>query len=147
MKLTAIVVPFLAIAAIASGIAFAADDPVAARQQLMKQNGQAAKLGYMMIKGKVPFDAAAAATAMNEIATDMETFPSLFPPGSDKAPKTTASPDIFASMDDFKALAAKLGADAKAAATAATNGPEAFAAAFDAIDQDCGACHRKFRTN
>lgn len=146
MKLTAVVVPFLAIAAITSNIAFAADDPVVLRQQLMKQNGQAAKLGYMMIKGKVPFDAAAAATAMNEIATDMETFPSLFPPGSDTG-KTTASSDIFANTDDFKALAAKLGADAKAAATAAASGPEAFAAAFDAIDQDCGGCHRKYRTN
>ena len=147
MKLTAIVVPFLAIAAITSSLAFAADDPVVARQQLMKQNGQAAKLGYQMIKGKVPFDAAAAATAMNQIATDMETFPSLFPPGSDKAPKTTASPDIFANMDDFKARAAKLGADAKAAATAAATGPDAFAAAFGPIDQDCGGCHRKYRTN
>jgi len=147
MKLLATVAPFLAIAAIASGIASAADDPVVVRQQLMKQNGQAAKLGYMMIKGKVPFDAAAAAEAMNEIATDMETFPSLFPPGSDAGSKTTASPDIFANTDDFKALAAKLGADAKTAATAAASGPEAFAAAFGAIDQDCGGCHRKYRTN
>jgi len=64
MKLRAIVVPLVALAAVASGIAFAADDPVALRQQLMKQNGQAAKLGYGMIKGTVPFDAAAAATAM-----------------------------------------------------------------------------------
>jgi len=147
MKLTAIVMPFLTVAAIVSSVAFAADDPVAMRQQLMKQNGQAAKLGYQMIKGTVPFDGAAAATAMNQIATDMETFPSLFPPGNDTGSKTTASPDIFANMDDFKALAAKLGADAKTAATAAASGPEAFAAAFGAIDQDCGGCHRKYRTN
>ena len=147
MKLTAIVLPFLAIVAIASGIAFADDNPVVVRQQLMKQNGEAAKLGYQMIKGKVPFDAAAAATAMNQIATDMETFPSLFPPGADKGLKTTASPDIFANIDEFKALAAKLGADAKAAAAAAASGPDVFAVAFDAIDQDCGGCHRKFRTN
>jgi cytochrome c556 len=141
------VIPFVALIAIVSGMAFADDDPVAARQQLMKQNGQAAKLGYQMAKGKIPFDAAAAAQAMNQIATDMETFPSLFPPGSDKAPKTTASSDIFANTDDFKALAAKLGADAKVAAAAAAQGVDAFSTAFDVIDHDCGACHRKYRTN
>jgi cytochrome c556 len=42
------VIPFVALIAIVSGMAFADDDPVAARQQLMKQNGQAAKLGYQM---------------------------------------------------------------------------------------------------
>jgi cytochrome c556 len=147
MKLTHIVAPCLAIAAIVSSIAFAADDPVATRQQLMKQNGQAAKLGYQMIKGKMPFDPAAAAKAMNQIAADMVTFPTLFPPGSDEGAKTTASPDIFTNMDDFKALAAKLGADAKTAAGAAANGVDAFSVAFGAIDHDCGGCHQKYRTN
>jgi cytochrome c556 len=135
-----------ALTTVGIGAAVAQDDPVAARQQLMKANGAAAKLGYTMAKGKVPFDATAAAQAMTAIASDMVTFPTLFPPGSDKAPKTTASSDIFANTDDFKALAAKLGADATAAATAAASGQEAFATAFDAVDQDCGACHQKYRT-
>ncbi len=137
---------FVAIAALAGGIALAEDDPVVARQQLMKANGAAAKLGYMMARGKVPFDAAAAAEAMNKIADDMNTFPTLFPPGSDKAAKTTASPDIFANMDDFKARAAQLQTDARAAAAAAANGVDAFSVAFDAIDHDCGGCHQKYRT-
>jgi cytochrome c556 len=145
MKLTG-VIPLVAVATLISSVAHSDDDPVKARQQLMKENGQAAKLAYAMVKGKTPFDAAAAAKAMNQIASDMEKFPSLFPPGSDKAPKTTASSDIFASMDDFKALAAKLGTDAKAAAAAAASGPQAFSAAFDTVGADCGGCHKKYRT-
>jgi cytochrome c556 len=145
MKMT-VAASLVALAAIAGGIAFAADDPVVARQQLMKENGQAAKLGFQMARGKVPFDATAAADAMNRIAAAMDTFPTLFPPGSDKAPKTTASPDIFANMDDFKGRTAKLQTDAKAAAAAAAQGVEAFAVAFDAVDHDCGGCHQKYRT-
>lgn len=145
MKLIAAV--FVAgIAALTASIAVADDDPVMARQQLMKANGAAAKLGYFMARGKVPFDAKGAADAMNQIAADMTTFPTLFPAGSDKAAKTTASPDIFVNMDDFKALAAKLQTDAKAAADAAPKGMDAFSVAFDAVDHDCGACHQKYRT-
>lgn len=136
----------LGIATFAAGLAVADNDPVAARQQLMKANGAAAKLGYTMARGKVPFDAKAAADAMNQIAADMTTFPTLFPPGSDKAAKTTASPDIFTNMDDFKGLALKLQADAKAAGDAAAKGVDAFSLAFDAVDHDCGACHQKYRT-
>ena len=137
----------LAVSALAlTGAALSADDPVAARQRLMKENGAASKLVSSMVKGGTPFDATAAAAALNKIADDMVIFPGLFPPGSDSAPKTTASPDIFTNIDDFKELAAKLGNDARAAATAAAHGPATLAAAFSAVGQDCGACHRKYRT-
>ena len=145
MKLIAVAL-VAGIVTLTAGTAVADDDPIVARQQLMKANGAAAKLGFFMARGKVPFDAAAAADAMNQIATDMTTFPTLFPAGSDKGAKTTASPDIFANMDDFKALAAKLQTDAKAAAEAAPKGMDAFSVAFDAVDHDCGACHQKYRT-
>ena len=72
-----------------TGAALSADDPVAARRQLMKENGVASKVVFSMVKGRTPFDAAAAAAALNKIADDMVTFPDLFPPGSDSAPKTT----------------------------------------------------------
>jgi cytochrome c556 len=145
MHLKLSVAALVAIAAVASGVALADGDPIAARQQLMKQNNDAAKLGFQMAKGQVPFDATAAAGAMNQIASDMATLPSLFPPGSESGEKTTASPDIWTSMDDFKALAAKLGTDAKSAADAAGKGQDAFAAAFDVVGEDCGACHKRFR--
>jgi cytochrome c556 len=49
-------------------------------------------------------------------------------------------------MDDFKALAAQLATDAKAAATAAPNGVDAFKTAFFTVNGDCSACHKKYRT-
>jgi cytochrome c556 len=129
---------------ILTGVAIGQDDPIGARQKLMKANGAAAKTALDMVQGKVPFDAAKAAQAMNTIVSDMETFPTLFPEGSDKG-DTKASPDIWANMDDFKMHAAQLGTDAKAAADAAAQGEDAFKAAFGAVGGDCGACHKKYR--
>lgn len=128
-----------------TGMAVGQDDPIATRQALMKRNGEEAKTAFFMVKGKTPFDATAAADAMNSLAADMEILPTLFPPGSETGGNTRASPDAFTNLDDLKALAAKLGTDAKAAAAAAAQGPEAFATAFNAIDADCSACHEKYR--
>lgn len=126
------------------GTAFGQDDPIIARQLLMKANGAASKVAFEMVKGTTPFDATAAAAAMKTIASDLEQFPTLFPEGSDQG-ETKASPAIWENMDDFKALAAKLVTDASAAADAAANGLDAFKTAFDAVGGDCGACHKKYR--
>ena len=126
--------------------ALGADDPVVARQQIMKANNAASKAAFAMVKGRTPFDATAAAAGMNGISTSMAVFPTLFPAGSDKVAKTLASPDIFSNMDDFKALAAKLATDAKTAADLAATGLDAFTTAYNAINQDCTACHQKYRT-
>jgi len=127
-----------------AGVAVGQDDPIAARQALMKTNNESAKTAFLMVKGTNPFDATAATAAMNEIAADMVTFPTLFPAGSDQG-DTHASPDIFSNMDDFKALAAQLVIDAKAAAEAANGGLDAFKVAFDAVNKDCFGCHQKYR--
>ncbi|MEJ0097830.1 MAG: cytochrome c [Bauldia sp.] len=143
---TEVALALAALGMIIAGAALGADDPVATRQQLMKANNNASKVAFAMVKGRTPFDAVAAAAAMNSIATDMVTFPTLFPPGSDQAPKTEASPDIFTHMDDFKALAAKLAADANTAADSAAIGLDAFTTAYNTVGQDCTACHNKYRT-
>ena len=98
------------------------DDPIAARKALMKANNAAAKTAFGMASGRAPFDAGEAKKAMEAIASDMETFVTLFPEGSDSG-DTSASPAIWSNMDDFKALAAELGTNATAAAAAADNGP------------------------
>jgi len=139
-------VGLLALAALIAGAAHGDDaDPVKARQQLMKMNNAAAKAAFAMIKGTAPYDPKAAAAGMTQIATDMTTFVTLFPVGSDADPGTYASPDIWTHMDDFKALAAKLQTDATAAATAAPGGADAFKAAFTTVNNDCNACHQKYR--
>lgn len=138
------VLTVLTVVALASGLAIAADDPIAARQALMKANDAASRTAFGMALGRAPFDATAAADAMKKIADDMTTFPTLFPEGSDKG-DTHASPSIWSNMDDFKALAAKLQTDATAAATAAANGLDAFKAALAPISDDCRNCHRAYK--
>lgn len=134
----------LAGAAACAGIAFAADDPIQARRDIMKGNQEAAKTAFGMIQGQIPYDAGKAAEAMKTLQDDMAKFPSLFPEGSDKG-KTSASPAIWQNMDDFKAHADKLAADAKLAEAAAPNGLEAFKAAAGAVGDDCGSCHELYR--
>jgi cytochrome c556 len=74
----------------------------------------------------------------------MSTFPALFPPGSENI-QDRASPEIWKNPDDFKARAAKLEADAKAAAAAADQGIEAFKTAFNTMGGNCQGCHEKYR--
>jgi len=127
-----------------AGIATGQDDPIAARKAAMKANGAAMKVASDMLKGTTPYDAAAAAEAMQKIEDDMKTFADLFPEGSDQG-DTDAAAAIWQNMDDFRARAVKLGSDAAAAREAAAQGPEAFQAAFAAVGANCGGCHRPYR--
>ena len=127
-----------------AGMALAADDPIQARRDIMKSNNEAAKVTFGMVMGKVPYDATQAAAAMKALQDDMAVFPTLFPAGSDTG-ETQASPAIWQNMDDFKAHAEKLAADAKLAEAAAPNGLDAFKAAVGPVGQDCGSCHELYR--
>ncbi len=127
-----------------AGVAHSADDPIKARQALMKKNGAAAKVAVDFLKGTTPYDATAAAAAMKDIGDDLTTFITLFPEGSDKG-ETSASPAIWTDMDGFKAIAAKMVTDANAAAAAAPNGLDAFKTAFAEVGGNCQSCHEKYR--
>jgi cytochrome c556 len=121
-------------------------DPIPARQELMKMNGAAAwGVSLKMIKGENPFDKAKAADAMKIIADNMEEFPSLFPEDSIEGSETRARAAIWQNMADFEAQSEKTAEDAKAAEAAAAEGPEAFAAAFATLNDDCLACHEAYR--
>ena len=128
----------------AAGLANGADDPIKARQTLMRSNGPGLKTVFQMLKGDTPFDGAAAAKAMQKLADDAAVLPTLFPPGSDVG--SNALPVIWTEFDQFKALYAKLQSDAQASAkAAAANDLEGLRTAFAGVDQDCGACHQKYR--
>ena len=127
-----------------AGLAYGQDDPIKARQQVMKMNGGAAKTLFDMAGGKAAYDATAALAALKTLQEDMTILVTLFPEGSDQG-DTSASPEIWKNFDDFKAHAAKLAADAKAAEAAAPNGAEALGAMLGAIGGDCQACHEKYR--
>ncbi len=133
-------------AASLTGAALAQDaDAIANRLNVMKVTvAGAMRPAAMMAQDKQPFDAATAKASMETIATAMATFPDLFPPGSENV-SDRAAPEIWSDAAGFKAAAEKFGADAKAAAAAADQGPDAFKAALAVVGGNCQSCHQKYR--
>jgi len=128
--------------AVAGGAAVGQDDPIAAREALMKNNGAALRTLNAMVKGEAAFDGAAAKAAFETISTDMAAFKQLFPEGSQGG---KASPAIWSDRAGFDAAVDKLISDADAAA-ASTATPEEVQAGFGAVAANCGSCHQKYRT-
>jgi len=137
-----IVASVLSVAAAASAVA----GPVEDRKELMKSVGKSVKLAVPMAKGDVPYDAAAAAAAMQTINEVPDKYVKLFPQGSDKHPKTEASPKIWQDMNGFLAKAADLKAASAKARDAASQGQDAFrAAVFGPLVKACKGCHDAYR--
>ena len=91
----------------------------------------------------IPHVVKAALTTMSEVA---KAFPDQFPAGSEAGHETEASPKIWEAMDDFKAKAAKLGADADAVLAAGVPADQAaVGAALGTIGPNCGGCHEVYR--
>lgn len=158
-KLIMVVCAFAGLAIYAT-VATSAEDLVAAvkeRRDLMKKTvAPAAKLGGQMVKGVVPFDAAKAAKAMNDISGVPDKYVTLFPKGTehggiadkqipDEENQSQAKPDIWENFDDFKAIAMKLKDSSAKAAAAAEQGKGAFAAAFGDMTKVCKQCHETYR--
>lgn len=134
---------------VAVSVATAQQNPIAARKQLMKHNGDQAKIGAAMAKGEARFDLAAAQKIFATFEDTAVKASALFQENSVEEATAddpyTASPEIWKNMDDFKARLAKLGSDAKAA-EASVKDLESFKAAFGNIGKnDCGGCHEKYR--
>lgn len=137
----------LAISALALAGSAAFADPIADRQALMKANGKAAGVLAPIVKGEKPFDEAAvmaALTALSENAQKIDVA-ALFPAGSDKGDKTTASPKIWEQPAEFQAKVEKFRADTAAAVAAAPKDVDGLKAQFGAIGASCGGCHETFR--
>ena len=99
--------------------------------------------------GEAPFDLAKAHKIFATFQDTAAKGPALFQENLiDQATADdpyTASPEIWKSMDDFKARLVKLGSDAKAA-QASVKDLDSFKAAFGSIGKnDCGGCHEKYR--
>jgi cytochrome c556 len=134
----------LAIAALAIGVtAAAAQDVIAERKALMKQQSAQTAQGAKFMKGEEPFDLAKAKNIFAVLASTSEKISALFPATS-KDGDTKALPAIWEKMDDFKAIAAKLASDAKAAQTSVTD-EASFKVAFPNVTKSCGGCHQPYR--
>lgn len=127
-----------------AGAVIAAEDPIKARQAVMKQNGDQAKIAVAMVKGEAPFDLAKAKTVFTTFAASADKVKDLFPDNSKSGDDTAALPKIWEDKADFDAKLAKMGKDAKAAADSVTD-LASFKANFATVGKDCGACHELYR--
>ena len=124
----------------------AAAGPVEDRQELMKSVVKSLKLSIKMVKGELPYDAAAAAAAMQTIHDVPDKYTKLFPAGSDTHPKTEASPKIWQDMQGFLAKAEDMKTASAKANDAASQGQDAFKAAiFGELVKSCKGCHEAYR--
>jgi len=128
---------------VAFGSSIALAGPIEDRQSLMKGVAAATKKGAALAKGDTPFDAAQAKEVLAVYINASEKLPTYFPEDSKTGNDTTASPKIWEDMAGFKAAAAKLGADAKAAEAATDQ--TSFAKAFGQVTGNCQACHQAYR--
>lgn len=112
------------------------------RADTMKSLGGAAKSTGAMLKGEVEFDLAKAQAAGQLVAEKALTLPSLFPEGTN-AGESEALPAIWEDWAGFEAAAALLGE--RATVLAAASDQKSAGAAFGAMLQACGGCHKKYR--
>ena len=135
----------LAVAVVALGATalVAQTDPIKARKELMKANGQEARAGNEMAQAKRPFNLDDAKKVFATFQEAGEKAPALFPDSS-KDGDTAALPAVWENKTDFDARLAKLATDSKAA-IGATKDLDTFKAQFTEVVKNCGGCHQTYR--
>jgi cytochrome c556 len=141
-------------AAIALGVtvAVAQQDVIKERKDLMKANGDQAKIGAAMVKGDKPYDQAAVHKMFATFQDAAAKMPNLYPPsskdesGSPAADKFSPTDKVWDDMADFKSRFEKLGADAKAADASVKDVDTLKAALGNIGKNDCGGCHHDYRS-
>jgi cytochrome c556 len=126
-----------------AGSVFAAADPVAARQQIMKDFGPQSMVLNPIARGQQPYDAAKVQAALNVLSTGAGQLGGLFP-DSTIGPPSHALPAILANKADFTAKLAAFDADVTAAKAAAGD-ETAGKAAIMKVVAGCGGCHMSYR--
>jgi cytochrome c556 len=137
--------------ALAVGAAVAQQDPIKERKDLMKANGDQAKIAVAMVKGEKPFDLDAAHKIFATFQDAAAKMPGLFPEGTQNeanspvADDFSPKPAVWENMADFKARFEKFGEDAKKA-DASVKDLDGFKASMGNIGKnDCGSCHDEYR--
>ena len=137
--------------AIVVSAAMAQEDPIKARKDLMKANGDQAKIGVAIVKGEKPFDLATVQKIFATFEDAAAKMPALFPDSSKSEANSPEADDfsptakVWEDMADFKARFVKFGDNANAA-NASVKDLDSFKAAFGNIGKnDCGACHELYR--
>lgn len=135
---------------LSAAAAFAADDPVAARQAIMDSNGAAAAVAGGMLKDEIPYSPTVGKAVITSLNATAHTIGDYFPEGSGSDPaKSAAAPKIWEDPAGFQAAIAKFSTDVAAALQASGKDGPADKAAFQAAVQpvlgNCKTCHETYR--
>jgi cytochrome c556 len=141
MKLKTIAAAML-FGCLCAGAVFAAGE-VEKREGMMKQIGGSMGALAAISKGEKPYDAEVVKAAVTTISTNAKAFPDQFPQGSETG--SAAAPAIWENFEDFKAKAAKLGADADTVLAGLPADQAGVATAMKTLGADCGTCHQTYR--
>lgn len=134
---------FLAVASAAIAHSGVKDPTVKLRMEQMKETANHLKVVGNMAKGKTPFDATAANTALAMLADEAARIPEVFAEPADD-PLSEASPAIWDEFDEFEEISVQL---EKVAADAAGT-IESVDDARDVtrkIAGTCKSCHADYR--
>jgi cytochrome c556 len=114
------------------------------RMDLMDTQKDAMKVIGAMAKGQVPFDAAKAAAAAQEIETTAAKIPELFPEGTSGG-HSEAKPEVWTQWDKFTGDAEGLEGAASDLVTALQAEAPDWKAKFKGVIDACKTCHKTFR--
>jgi len=123
--------------------AFAQSNPIAERQQLMKNLSQASRAPGTMLKGETAFDLQVVQASLKTYADVAAKAPALFVQGAGSG-ETAALPAVYAKKADFDAKWAQFGKDATAA-QASIKDEASLKATLPGVLRACGACHEDYR--
>ena len=140
-----IIVSIILPALFISSAARAGSDPIQARQQLMEDTRDAAKVVGGMLKQKQAFDAEAAMQSFKVWKKTAEQAGDLFPEGSETGHDTEARATIWTDREGFNDKLANFSAQVDAAIAASPDSLEALNEAAGPIFKACKACHEEYR--
>ena len=134
----------VAAVALSATVVLAQQNPIIARQEIMKKSNDDLKTLSAMAKGEAPFDAAKTSAMYAEMEDSYKKVQGLFPDNSKTGEKTRASPKIWENRADFDTKMAafiKVAGEAKAKAANET----AFKEIHPAVVKACDNCHADYR--
>ena len=125
-------------------IVLAQQNPILARQEIMKKSDEDLRALSKILRDEAPFDAAKATAAYAAMEDSYKKVQGLFPDNSKTGEKTRASPKIWENRADFDTKMAafiKVAGEAKAKAKSES----AFKEIHPAVIKGCDNCHADYR--
>ena len=141
-----VVLAAAAFAVAATGFAVADSDIIGLRQQVMKTNGQAAKVWRRHDQGRDSLRRDGGCRRDDaDLHDNVRIFRHLFPTGTETGEHQGRRRKSGATAAGFKAAAKAVVRSGQGRRRGRAEGQEAFGAAFGAVGKACGGCHEKYR--